>query len=96
LLIHKRDAWAKNQDLDPYEARRLYVDALLKVSLRCPSINLYSHPLPFDNQVLRKYSDKTIATGLVQELESYGSDPLNIAMNRKYAGESLVFVHHSL
>ena len=26
-----RDAWAKHKDLDPYEAKWLYVDALLKV-----------------------------------------------------------------
>lgn len=28
-----RDAWAKHKDLDPYEAKWLYVDALLKVCL---------------------------------------------------------------
>ncbi|KAF5387932.1 hypothetical protein D9615_000122 [Tricholomella constricta] len=48
----KWDAWAKHRDLDPYEAKWLYVDALLKV--------------------LRKYSDKTVAMTLVEELESYG------------------------
>ncbi len=26
-----RDAWAKHKDLDPYEAKWLYVEALLKV-----------------------------------------------------------------
>jgi hypothetical protein len=26
-----RDAWAKHKDLDPHEAKRLYVEALLKV-----------------------------------------------------------------
>lgn len=26
-----RDAWAKHKDLDPFEAKWLYVDALLKV-----------------------------------------------------------------
>ena len=26
-----RDAWAKHKDLDPYEAKWLYVDAMLKV-----------------------------------------------------------------
>lgn len=31
FLIHKRDAWEKNKDLDLYEARWLYVEALLKV-----------------------------------------------------------------
>ena len=46
-----------------------------------------------NDQVLRKYSDKTIATGLVQELESYGGDPSSIVMNRKYARDRLVFVH---
>jgi len=31
-----RDAWAKHKDLDPFEAKWLYVDALLKVCLaRC-------------------------------------------------------------
>lgn len=48
----KWDAWAKHRDLDSYEAKWLYVDALLKV--------------------LRKYSDKTVAMTLVEELESYG------------------------
>ncbi|GLB33504.1 putative acyl CoA binding protein [Lyophyllum shimeji] len=48
----KWDAWAKHRDLDPYEAKWLYVDALLKV--------------------LRKYSDKTVAMKLVEELEGYG------------------------
>jgi hypothetical protein len=28
-----RDAWAKHKDLDSYEAKWLYVDAVLKVSL---------------------------------------------------------------
>jgi hypothetical protein len=28
----RRDAWAKHKDLDSYEAKWLYVDALLKVS----------------------------------------------------------------
>ncbi|KAF8165057.1 ACBP-domain-containing protein [Crassisporium funariophilum] len=58
----KWDAWAKHKDLDSYEARWLYVEALLKV--------------------LRKYSNKTIAMNLVQELESYGGDPSNIVMSR--------------
>ncbi|KDR83439.1 hypothetical protein GALMADRAFT_235577 [Galerina marginata CBS 339.88] len=58
----KWDAWAKHKDLDPYEAKWLYVDALLKV--------------------LRKYSDKTIAVNLVEELESYGGDPSHLVMSR--------------
>ncbi|KAK1222957.1 hypothetical protein PQX77_014157 [Marasmius sp. AFHP31] len=58
----KWDAWAKHKDLDPYEAKWLYVDALLKV--------------------LRKYSDKTIAKDLVQELESYNGDPSHIVLSR--------------
>ncbi|KAF5369762.1 hypothetical protein D9758_001332 [Tetrapyrgos nigripes] len=58
----KWDAWAKHKDLDPYEAKWLYVEALLKV--------------------LRKYSDKTIAKNLVQELESYNGDPSHIVMSR--------------
>jgi hypothetical protein len=28
---HTRDAWAKHKDLDPYESKWFYVDALLKV-----------------------------------------------------------------
>ncbi|OCH95950.1 ACBP-domain-containing protein [Obba rivulosa] len=31
----KWDAWAKHKDLDPYEAKWLYVDALLKVNAPC-------------------------------------------------------------
>ena len=31
LLRNHRDAWAKHKDLDPYEAKWLYVEALLKV-----------------------------------------------------------------
>ena len=31
MLTATRDAWAKHKDLDPYEAKWLYVDALLKV-----------------------------------------------------------------
>lgn len=33
VLVHLvfRDAWANHKDLDPFEAKWLYVDALLKV-----------------------------------------------------------------
>lgn len=31
LVYLLRDAWAKHKDLDPYEAKWLYVEALLKV-----------------------------------------------------------------
>ncbi|KAK7060275.1 hypothetical protein VNI00_001040 [Paramarasmius palmivorus] len=62
LFTSHRDAWNKHKDLDPYEAKWLYVEALLKV--------------------LRKYSDKTIAKNLVQELESYNGDPSHIVMSR--------------
>ncbi|KAF9569389.1 ACBP-domain-containing protein [Agrocybe pediades] len=58
----KWDAWAKHKDLDPYEAKWLYVEALLKV--------------------LSKYSDKTVAKNLIEELESYGGDPSHIVMSR--------------
>ncbi|KAF9468894.1 acyl CoA binding protein-domain-containing protein [Collybia nuda] len=64
----KWDAWAKHRELDSYEAKWLYVEALLKV--------------------LRKYSDKTIAMTLVQELESYGGDPSNIIMSRTLSGSA--------
>ena len=37
MLTATRDAWAKHKDLDPYEAKWLYVDALLKV---CTCINV--------------------------------------------------------
>ncbi|OJA16425.1 hypothetical protein AZE42_08401 [Rhizopogon vesiculosus] len=57
----KWDAWAKHKDLDSYEAKWLYVDALLKV--------------------LNKYSDKTVARDLVNELQSYGGDPSNLVMS---------------
>ncbi|KAF9452413.1 ACBP-domain-containing protein [Macrolepiota fuliginosa MF-IS2] len=58
----KWDAWAKHKDLDSYEAKWLYVEALLKV--------------------LRRYSDKTMAQNLVQELESYGGDPSNLVLSQ--------------
>lgn len=32
FLLSIRDAWAKHKDLDSYEAKWLYVDALLKVT----------------------------------------------------------------
>uniref|UniRef100_A0A0W0FL07 ACB domain-containing protein n=1 Tax=Moniliophthora roreri TaxID=221103 RepID=A0A0W0FL07_MONRR len=64
----KWDAWDKHKDLDSYEAKWLYVDALLKV--------------------LRKYSDKTIAKNLVQELESYNGDPSHIIMSRTFTQSS--------
>lgn len=57
----KWDAWAKHKDLDLYEAKWLYVDALLKV--------------------LSKYSDKTVARDLMNELQSYGGDPSNLVMS---------------
>jgi hypothetical protein len=34
-------------------------------------------------QVLRKYSDKTVARDLIQELESFGGDPANLVMSRE-------------
>lgn len=57
----KWDAWAKHKELDSYEAKWLYVDALLKV--------------------LSKYSDKTVARDLMNELQSYGGDPSNLVMS---------------
>ncbi|KIK65583.1 hypothetical protein GYMLUDRAFT_240099 [Collybiopsis luxurians FD-317 M1] len=65
----KWDAWAKHKDLSSYEAKWLYVEALLKV--------------------LRKYSDKTMARNLVQELESYNGDAAHIVVNRSVASHSL-------
>ncbi len=35
-------------------------------------------------QVLRKYSDKTVARDLVRELESYAGDPANLVMSGTY------------
>ncbi|KIJ70473.1 hypothetical protein HYDPIDRAFT_23575 [Hydnomerulius pinastri MD-312] len=57
----KWDAWAKHKDLDSYEAKWLYVDALLKA--------------------LSKYSDKTVAKDLIDELQSYGGDPDNLVLS---------------
>ncbi|KAG6899772.1 hypothetical protein C0993_006998 [Termitomyces sp. T159_Od127] len=53
----KWDAWAKHRDLDPLEAKWLYV--------------------------LRKYSDKTTAMTLVQELENYG-DFTHLSSNSRF------------
>ncbi|KAJ3829057.1 ACBP-domain-containing protein [Lentinula raphanica] len=65
----KWDAWAKHKDLSSYEAKWLYVDALLKV--------------------LRRYSDKTMARNLVNELESYNGDASHIVINRSSSAHSL-------
>lgn len=62
----KWDAWAKHKDLDPLQAKWLYVEALLKV--------------------LRKYSDKTVAKKMVEELESYGAS--STALSRTLSAES--------
>ena len=42
LMWTTRDAWAKHKDLDPYEAKWLYVEALLKVRSRS---RCYTPPL---------------------------------------------------
>lgn len=72
LARAKWDAWAKQKDLDPQEAKWRYVETLMKVCVchdfRCAT-GKTNHALW---QVLRKYSDKTVARDLVQELESYG------------------------
>lgn len=75
-----RDAWAKHKDLDPFEAKWLYVEALLKVKIE----SFYSKTCSYTPQVLRKYSDKTVAMSLVEELESYSGDPSHILMSRKH------------
>jgi hypothetical protein len=43
----------------------------------------FFNALPYKIQVLRKYSDKTVAMNLVEELESYGGDPSHIVMSRE-------------
>ena len=74
-----RDAWAKHKDLDSYEAKWLYVDELLRVSIPCTSLE--NTRLTYVQKVLRRYSDKTVARDLVAELESYGGDPSNIMLS---------------
>ncbi|KAJ4472173.1 acyl CoA binding protein-domain-containing protein [Lentinula aciculospora] len=69
LAQAKWDAWAKHKDLSSYEAKWLYVDALMKV--------------------LRKYSDKTMAKNLLQELESYGGETSHITMKKSVSSHSL-------
>jgi hypothetical protein len=80
LLI--RDAWAENKDLDSYEAKWLYVDAMLKA--RCRAYIFCMQMPTLLVQVLRKYSDKTVARDLVQELESFGGDPANSVTSREH------------
>lgn len=41
-------------------------------------------------KVLRRYSDKTAAQDLVQELESYSGDPSNIMLSGKWKAVNLV------
>lgn len=78
LQLETRDAWAKHKDLNSYEAKWLYVDALLKVSKE--KERHFAHSIT-TFQVLRKYSDKTMARSLVEELESYGGDPNNLVLS---------------
>ncbi|KAF8558804.1 hypothetical protein OG21DRAFT_983617 [Imleria badia] len=63
FFIPPRDAWAKHRDLDPSEAKWLYVDALLKV---------------FGTPRFQSHSDKTVAKDLIDELRSYGGDSQNL------------------
>lgn len=84
-----RDAWAKHKDLDPYEAKWLYVEALVKVCFSFVTSERTS--LTIFSQVLRKYSDKTIAKSLIEELESYGGDASHIVRSRKYWSPFLIF-----
>lgn len=77
-----RDAWAKHKELDSYEAKWLYVDALLKVRVISVVVN---DSVPSRLQVLRRYSDKTVAMDLVRELESYTGDPSNLVMSGKFS-----------
>ena len=79
--FHLRDAWEKHKDLDPYEAKWMYIDTLLKVRIPPPTSGI---PNLISVQVLRRYSDKTIAMNLVHELESYGGDPSNLVMSRTF------------
>ncbi|KAJ7117303.1 hypothetical protein C8R43DRAFT_902079 [Mycena crocata] len=79
----KWDAWAKHKDLDPYEAKWLYVGALMKAHFHLWPV--YSALIPA-TQVLRKYSDRTVSADLIQELESYGGDPSNLVMSRTLSG----------
>jgi len=83
-----RDEWAKHKDLDSYEAKWLYVDALLKVM----------DPHAFDMQdwrifqVLKKYSGKTVANKLVEELESYDDGPANTELSRMHLWLSILLL----
>ncbi|KAF9222054.1 ACBP-domain-containing protein [Gyrodon lividus] len=76
----KWDAWAKHRDLDQYEAKWLYVDALLKVYNLC-----HIFWARFNTtwcKALGKYPDKTVATDLIGELRSYGGDPGSLVSSR--------------
>ena len=63
----RRDAWAKHEKLSQTEAKWLYVQALMKVR----GVYLTSSRRLTPSQVLRRYSDKTVAMDFVRELESY-------------------------
>jgi len=78
----KWDAWSKHKDLDPYEAKWLYVDALLKV---CPPSIDDLHECPNLYQVLRRYSDKTVARDHVREIEAFGGDPANLVHSATFS-----------
>lgn len=42
------------------------------------------------SQVLRKYSDKTVARDFVRELESYAGDPSNLVMSGEPSPQSVI------
>ena len=75
-----RDEWAKHKDLNPYEAKWRYVEALRMV--RMGPVHILHENLHAP-QVLKKYSDRTIANQLVEELDSYGGE-VSIGINREH------------
>lgn len=73
-----RDAWAKHKDLDQYQAKFMYIEALLKVYI---TFVFAKHFLTKSPQVLRRYSDKTIAMDYVRELDSYTADSSDLELS---------------
>lgn len=56
--------------------------AVCRGAFKGPQSSFCSVSLAYCSQVLKRYSDKTVAQNLVLELESYGGDPSNLVLSQ--------------
>lgn len=70
----KFDAWNKRKDLSEEDAKRLYVDSLVKVRRDLDSAAHTADDESRIAQILRNYRDDSQAVALIRELENFTSD----------------------